>query len=282
MTIRNTTLAAVLAAVLTAPGLPAQDLSPDLLARLNLPAEPSDFARQLVDVGRPVRDLFAAGCPSDGGWAGEAFAALERAAETEARAHSALVYWWAKEQRFARREELGIETGGARCPSDFPRATADVWLAGQLRGLWEGGRLAATPNWENGEADLITDLFAAMPWATAPEAFEVVRDIAGDPEVWKPWRQDAARRLRYLYFGMGDRNSPQVDSPEWGRYVAATKAALFDLAAGAPNENCEPLLGGCEWDMFEIARGAPGEARNAFEREYERVLRAAGREPFWK
>ena len=281
MTIRNTTLAAVLAAVLApvAPALAGQEYElPDSLARLELPADPNEFVRQAVVGEQDAWYLLLVGCPSEGGWAGAAFAALKHAAETDPRALSVLAGLWYDEQRFARREELGIETAGPSCPSDFPRATADVWLAGQLRAQWEHGKLATAVT----EDQTVGTLFSAMSWATAPEAFEVVRGIARDPEVDEWWRQNAARRLRYLYFGMGDRNSPQVNSPEWERYVAATRAALFDLAAGPPIAACEPLLGGCEWDMFEIARGAPGEARDAFEQEYERVLRAAGREPFWR
>lgn len=125
-----------------------------------------------------------------------------------------------------------------------------------------------------GESKVVGTLLSAIVSGAEASTRELVRDIARDPEVWEPWREDAARRLRFLHFG-GRVNPPAVDSPEWARYADASQAALFELAAGAP-------LPGHEWEGFEIVGIGRGDSRADFEREYERVLRAAGREPFWK
>lgn len=280
MTIRNTTFAAVAAAVLASPGLPAQDLSPDSLARLGLPADPSEFVNEVAAGEQSGWDVFAAGCPSGGGWAGAAFAAMMAAAETDAHVLRELAQKLGDELLRARELEHGrvnhyeVDAVGQRrpvpmkpqCPSELPGHEA--WLAAQLRREWERGLLA-------GESTVAGTLLRAIVSATAPEAFEVVRGIARDPAVWEPWREDAADRLAFLYFGEGNVNSPQVGSPRWGPYIDAYQAALFDLAAGAP-------LPEYEREGFRIVGIGRGEARDVFEREYEQALRAAGREPFWK
>ena len=292
MTIRNTTFAAVFAAVLTAPGVSAQGLSPDSLARIGgLPADPNEFVRQVAAGERVIWKLFAAGCPSEGGWAGEAFAAMKAAAETDPHVQRELARTLGAELQGARelehprdrrseslrlREQRGlvkVHVPVPECPSELPGYEA--WLREQLRREWERGLLAPDPTTGMGRSVTVGSLLREIVSGSEPSTRELVRDIARDPEVWEPWREDAARRLRFLYFGEGDVNSPQVDSPRWGRYVDACEAALFDLAAGAP-------LFEHEWEGFGIVRIGRGEARAAFEREYEQVLRAAGREPFWE
>ena len=276
MTIRNTTLATVFAAALGAPvALAGQEYElPDSLARYGLPADPNDLVRQVAAEGRGAWRVFVAGCPSGGGWAGAAFAAMTEEAETDPHIQRALAQAIGSQLQRARDHEHGgrDKNLALRCPSEHFRFEA--WLAGQLRREWERGLLAPDAD-GMGRSVVVGTLLRAVVSGTEASTRELVRDIARDPAVWEPWREDAARRLRFLHFGMGDRNSPQVNSPEWGRYVAATKAALFDLAAGAP-------LPEHEWEGIWIVAPHPGETREAFEREYERVLRAAGREAFWK
>ena len=154
MTIRNTTFAAVAAAVLASPGLPAQDLSPDSLARLGLPADPSEFVNEVAAGEQSGWDVFAAGCPSGGGWAGAAFAAMMAAAETDAHVLRELAQKLGDELLRARELEHGrvnhyeVDAVGQRrpvpmkpqCPSELPGHEA--WLAAQLRREWERGLLA--------------------------------------------------------------------------------------------------------------------------------------------
>ena len=268
MTIRNTIRAVAFAAALgalAAPALAAQEYElPRSLSYLQLPADPIEFVRRMTAGEWMPLILLKVGCPSEGGWAGAAFAALEKAAETDARAFAALADLWSTEHRFARRQELGHPTAGPQCPSDFPRERADVWLAGQLRREWERGLLTPGP-------DRSVAIFNAMVWATAPEAFEVVRGIARDPAVDGLLREWAAYTLHKMYFGEGGRrDSPQPDDPaRWERYLAAEKAVLLDLAAGSP-------LPEYERELFSKVKDD-----DAFRLEYERALRAAGREIFW-
>ena len=290
MTIRDTIMAAVLTAALGTPGaLAAQGLSPDSLARLGLPADPNDFVRRVAAGEEPLTGrLLSAGCPSEGGWAGAAFAAMTEAAETDPRVQGKLAWKLGAELQRARDLEHGRRNPHPRCPSEHPRFEA--WLAEQLRREWERGLLAGVPVRVSahppgsglqdsvtvlgpGESKVVGTLLRAIVAGTEASTRELVRDIARDPEVWEPWREDAADRLAFLYFGTGDRNSPQVNSPKWGRYIDAYETALFDLAAGAP-------LPKYEREGLRIVGLVRG--REAFGREYERVLRAAGREAFWK
>ena len=137
-----------------------------------------------------------------------------------------------------------------------------------------------------GESKVVGTLLRAIVSGAEASTRELVRDIARDPAVWEPWREDAARRLRFLHFGRGGVDPPQVDSPEWEQYVAATRAALFDLAAGAPLPEHEweglGIVATRIWIPKLMPYRAPLKRDDAFEREYERVLRAAGRQAFWK
>ena len=321
MTTRNTTVAAVLAAVLGAPAaVAAQEYElPDSLARYGIPADPNEFVRQIAAGDQlMIADLFVAGCPSEGGWAGAAFEAVKAAAETDPHVQRELAYKLGSQLQRARDHEHGGRDSNRPpdCPSELP--AYEAWLAEQLRREWEQGLLGGPPvtmargGWVvedidcwtrdaqaraagggkcqpeevtvtgRGESVVVGTLLSKIVSGTEPSTRELVRDIAMDPAVWGPWRQDAAGRLVDLHFGRGNRDRPQVNSLEWERYVAATRAALFDLAASPPIPWCEPLEGECEWSMFEVATLAPGEASEAFKREYELALRAAGREVFWK
>ncbi len=274
MTIRNTTLAAVLAAAFAAPpALAAQEYElPDSLARYEIPADPNELVRQVAAGGRGAWRIFVPGCPSEGGWAGAAFAAMTEAAETDPHVQRELARAIGAELQTARDHEHGGRDKNAplRCPAEHP--ALEAWLAAQLRREWERGLLAPDAD-GMGRSVVVGTLLREIVSGTEASTRELARDIARDPGVWEPWREHAARVLRFLYFGMGDRNSPQVNSPEWGRYIDAYEAALFDLAAGAPLPEYE----GEAARIVGLVRG-----RDAFGRKYERVLRAAGREAFWK
>ena len=205
MTIRYA-IAAALAAALAAPALAAQDHKlPDSLAYLRLPDDPAEAVWALLEghAGGPTR-LFSVGCPSDGGWAGAAFAALEGMAETDPRAQRAVVSLWYIELRWAFEKEHGYPNDiDPLCPADFPPERAGPWLAAELRRAWEGGVFSdmRTP-WHPLEP-VRTMLLEAMAWTTAPEAYAVLRDIARDPEVYSEgyhslsmdFRRDAARSM---------------------------------------------------------------------------------------
>jgi len=230
MTIRNTTLAAVLAVALGAPSaLAAQEYElPDSLARYGIPADPSEFVRQVAAGEMSGWDLFLAGCPSEGGWAGAAFAAMTAAAESDPHVQRELARKLGDELQRARELQHPRDRRSKRwrdrgvkvhvfvphCPAELPGYEA--WLAEQLRREWERGLLAPDPNGP-GRSVVVGTLLSAIVSGTEASTRELVRDIARDPEVWEPWREDAARRLRFLHFGEGDVNSPQVDSPRWGR-----------------------------------------------------------------
>ncbi len=276
MTIRNTILAAVLAAVLGAPvALAGQDYElPDSVAWLQLPTDPNEFVRLVATGERSGWDVFAAGCPSEGGWAGAAFAAMTEAAETDPHIQRELAQKLGHgELAMAVRQKHGRGDLDPQCPSEHPRYEA--WLAAQLRREWERGLLAPDAD-GMGRSVVVGTLLSAIEWGTEPSTRELVRDIARDPAVWEPWRDDAAERLVALHFGEGHAASPPPGGPAMDRWVGAWQAALIDLAAG-------PSLPGFDWNAKSlIVQNSSPEANAAFEREYERVLRAAGREPFWR
>ena len=280
MTIRNTILAAVLAAVLGAPvALAGQDYElPDSVAWLQLPTDPNEFVRLVATGERSGWDVFAAGCPSEGGWAGAAFAAMTEAAETDPHIQRELAQKLGHgELARAVRQKHGRGDLDPQCPSEHPRYEA--WLAAQLRREWERGLLAPDAD-GMGRSVVVGTLLSAIVWGTEASTRDLVRDIARDPAVWEPWREDAAQRLVDLYFGEGDtggrRDVWDEGAGKLKRYRDAYRSVALDLAAGAPLSEYGP-------EIFRIARGGPGAAgREAFEREYERVLRAAGREPFWR
>lgn len=208
--------AVALAGVLAAPALAAQEHKlPRALARYGdwLPADPNEYVRQLVTgelsrrsggQGGLWRLFVSAGRPSGGGWIGAAYAALEQRAETEPLAQNAMVSVWYTELSFAYGFETGRNETGSVCPEDFPRAQIEVLLAEQLRRAWNGGVWAA-PVTSHPAEPVRTMLREAMTWATAPEAYAVLRDIARDPEVFEhrgyrdgfeiDFRRDAARAM---------------------------------------------------------------------------------------
>lgn len=237
MTIRYAIAAAALAAALAAPALAAQDHKlPESMAYLRLPDDPTEAVRVLLEghAGGPTR-LFEAGCPSDGGWAGAAFAALEGMAETDPRTRRAMVGLWEGELWRAFEKEHGYPNDfGLRCPADFPPERAGPWLAAELRRAWETGVFADERPTYHPLEPVRSILLEAMEWTTAPEAYAVLRDIARDPGVYSDlphsdilhdfptdFRSDAARSMLgwRLNGGMGD-----------GEAVKAVEADL----AGAP------------------------------------------------
>ncbi len=278
MTIRNTIMAAVLAVAVApiAPALDGQEYElPDSLARYGLPADPNDLVRQVAEEGRGAWKIFVAGCPSGGGWAGKAFAAMTEAAETDPHVQGKLAWAIGSQLQTARDHEHGGRDKNAplRCLSEHPRFEA--WLAAQLRREWERGLLAPGAD-GMGRSVVVGTLLRAIVAGTEASTRDLVRDIARDPEVWEPWREDAARRLVDLHFGKGHVDSPRPGGPAMDRWVGAWQTALLVLAAGSPLPNFE-------WNAKSlIVQNSSPEANAAFEREYERALRAAGREAFWK
>ena len=227
-------IAAALAAALAAPALAAQDHKlPDSLAYLRLPDDPAEAVWALLEghAGGPTR-LFSVGCPSDGGWAGAAFAALEGMAETDPRARRAMANLWRWELWLAFEKEHGYPNASdPRCPADFPPERAGPWLAADLRRAWEAGVFAdERPASYHPHEPMRTALLEAMEWTTAPEAYAVLRDIARDPGVYSElphsfstdFRRDAAGSMLgwRLNGGMGD--------------VEAVRAVEADLAGAPP------------------------------------------------
>ncbi len=277
MTIRNTILAAVFAAVLDPAALAGQEYElPDSVARYGIPADPNDFIRQVAAGDYLMTGkLFVAGCPSEGGWAGAAFAAMTEAAETDPHMQRELARAIGSQLQRARDHEHGgrDKNLALRCPSEHPRFEA--WLAAQLRREWERGLLAPDAD-AMGRSVVVGTLLSAIVSGTEASTRELVRDIARDPAVWEPWRDDAARKLVDLHFGRGHVDSPRPGDPAMGRWVDAWQAALIDLAAGPSLPGFDRLA------KSVIVQNSNPEANAAFEREYERALRAAGREAFWK
>ncbi len=112
-------------------GLAAQEYAiPDSLARLGLPGDPGDVPRLVATRGLPIYHVFRVGCPSDGGWAAAAFAALEEAAETDSIVRSKLA------------GSFGTRVlSGDMCPSDLPYVSELItrYYPDEMKGRGIGG-----------------------------------------------------------------------------------------------------------------------------------------------
>ena len=144
-----------------------------------------------------------------------------------------------------------------QCPSEVPRYEA--WLVEQLRREWRAGLLHAGTEEPVVAWGVLSDLAASRN----PDTHALVREIARDANVHEELRSHAADIMVDHHYGAwtADRD---YDDP---RVLDAYQAVLFDLATGPP--------------LFEFesnVRGIVGNRRGeSFERDYERVLREAGR-----
>jgi len=170
----------------------------------------------------PIFHFFEAGCPSDGGWAAAAFAALEKAAETD------------DDIRWALATSLGARVlSGNLCPSDVPGFEA--WLAGHLRRQWSDGamsdRVGATGDegGDPGNWPFVLLSYVSLSQDSATRA--LVRDIAMDSTVTDYWRDQAARTMITQRYGE-DLGGKDLENDQ--RYQDAARSVLSDLATGPP------------------------------------------------
>lgn len=214
--------AAFVATLVTPPATAAQDKLPRSLARLGLPEDPADVPNRVLTRGLPIFHVFEAGCPSDGGWAAAAFAALEKAAETD------------EEIRWALAASLGARVlSGNLCPSDLPGFEA--WLAGQLRRRWSDGAMSdktGATGEEGGSPDNQTFFLLSYVSLSRDSATRaLVRDIAMDSTVADYWRDQAARTMITQRYGE-DLGGKDLENDQ--RYQDAARSVLSDLATGPP------------------------------------------------
>ena len=218
MTTQRPATACLLAFVLciAPPSVDAQEYEfPDSLARFGLPRDPEDVPRLVAADHLPVYFVYKAGCPSDGGWAAAAFAALEEAAEADS----------------VVRSKLAVSVGARvvskdMCPADVPRFEA--WLAGVLRRRWNDGVLSDEAN-DDDPRPLFLMSYISLSEDAATRA--LVRDIAMDSAVTGNWRSQAARTMITQRYGEDlGRQDPVNDT----LYQDAVRSVLADLASGPP------------------------------------------------
>ncbi len=231
------------------PGMAAQDYQlPDSLARLGLPRDPGEVPRLVAAGNLPVQYLLRVVCPSDGGWAGAVFDALEEAAEADSVVRSELA-----DGMGARVHSKDI------CLDDLPRF--ESWLAGELRRQWSDGVLSDEADDSNPEPLF---LMSYISLSEDPATRALVRDIATDSTVTDVWRSQAARTLIAQRYGNDLGGRDRASDP---LYLEAVRSVLADLESGPPlpefSSQMEEWLG-----MLEA------------EREREEALRVA-REEGW-
>ena len=253
MTLRHRSLSTIVLTVsfvaLAVPVLAAQERPP---AWTRLPEDPGEFPRLVAAGQHTASVVFTMGCPSDGGWAALALDALVQAAQTdfEVRHSLASAFGRGVTSRDRRGEEF-------QCASEVPRYEA--WLAEQLRREWDDGLLLSG----NGEPVLAWRLLRYLASSRNPDTHALVREIARDAGVHEELRHHAASVMVDHHYGAWMLD-PDYDDP---RVLDAYQSVLFDMATGPP------LL-----EFESNARGIVGNRRGeSFEREYERVLRQAGR-----
>ena len=251
-----TAIALILTAIaIAAPGLAAQERPPTWT---RLPDDPRDFPRLVAAGEREASEMFRMGCPSDDGWAGAAFTALERAAENNFNVRRSLARALGSTLRLSEEDRTSEEV----CPSDIQRF--EIWLAERLRREWHDGLLAPG----NERPALALGLLFSLTSSTNPSTHELFRGIATDSTVHEHTRNLAARFMVDHRFGASTIGKDLLGDPaRRERYLDAYQSVLFDLATGPP-------LPEFETNAREIVGGRRGVE---FEREYERVLREAGR-----
>ena len=204
------------------PTMAAQDKLPKSLALLGLPDDPKDVPRLVLTRDLPIFFVFEAGCPSDGGWAAAALAALEEAAETDRKLRSLLAM-----------------TLGARvlsrdlCISDLP--SFEAWLADQLRQQWSDGVLTdedgVVSDEDNDSRNWPFFLLGYISLSKDPATRALVRDIAMDSTVTDYWRGQAARTMITQRYGE-DLGGKDLENDQ--RYWDAAQSVVSDLASGPP------------------------------------------------
>ena len=230
---------------------------PDSLAWIGLPDDPTELPGLVAAGQRPARDIFKVGCPSDGGWAGAAFEALLEAAEGNILVRRSLI------SALGSKLGYGDRWGGIpKCAAEIPRYEA--WLAERLRREWRAGVLTIG----SGRPTLYLDLLVSLDSSKNPATHGLVSNIAKDSTVYEDIRSLAARFMVDHRFGASMTGRDPLGNPATReRYLDAYQAVLFELATGPP-------LPEFEANVQDILRHRRGES---FDREYERVLTAAGR-----
>ena len=258
MNVRDKLSAASLVVAIGLVVTPGSAQIPDSLAWRGLPDDPTELPGLVAAGQRRAWDMFKVGCPSDGGWAGAAFDALLEAAETDIVVRQSLVA--------ALGANLGLVAEGYAdneyCPSEVLRYEA--WLAERLLREWQDGVLRPASE----RLTLFLDLLISLESSRNPATHALVRDIAKDSTVHEEFRSLAAGFMVDHHFGapMSGRD-PLGDPAARQGYLDAYQAVLFELATGPP-------LLEFEANVHDILRHWRGES---FDREYERVLMAAGR-----
>ena len=197
---RTALAATILAAAAAAPApvpLAAQGDIPttmaDSLARLGLPADPLDFPALVKADGKYAMRMLSMGCPSDGGWAGPAFDAMERAAQADPELYNA----------FYSKITGALATARNRddhdwCPRDHDRIIR--LLIEELRRLYEAGLMDAGRQ----EGTIASWLIDGLEVSDSPEAYPLIRDILHDTSVNAWDREDAfsaLKRMRHRMYG---------------------------------------------------------------------------------
>ncbi len=158
----------ILAALATPLSLAAQDMSPP---HPNFPPDPADFPAAVKARKLHVSSYRHAGCPSDGGYAAAAYAALIDAAETD----DTLRYWVAGDHKV--RLKAGIS-----CLDDLPRFEAH--LVRWIREEWEAGLLGADNPTVGLTIGTLVLTMHDLARGSDPATYDLLRSIARDPAVY--------------------------------------------------------------------------------------------------
>lgn len=198
MTIRTIpTTAVVVAALVPFPSLLSGQTTyqiPESLRHLRLPNDPLEWVRDFVwkannreTRSRPpiAQHIFRVGCVADGGWAADAFAALEREAETDYEVRRAIT------SAIGRHWSVNVKHGFDRCAVDHPRI--EGLLTGYLRTEHEEGRL------ETGrEYDVGLTVLESIHVSDDPDTYALVRRVFHDMKVEDGVRSYAKTALKEM------------------------------------------------------------------------------------
>ena len=152
---------------------------PESLRHLRLPNDPLEWVRDFVwkannreSRSRPpiAEHIFRVGCVADGGWAADAFAALEREAETDFEVRRAFT------SAIGRHWSVNVEYGHDRCAVDHPRI--EGLLTGYLRTEHQAGRLETGQDYGVGWR-----ILRHLSVSDDPNTYALVRQVFHDMKV---------------------------------------------------------------------------------------------------